>query len=114
MYRVVLAALLFCGISPAFAVATVTGAVVSVRVDRDGRGMVFFGANVSGVAGNCASASYPNALAFDSTTPGGKSILAAALAAKATGDVLDAYGTGGCAIYGNGVVEDVQYFLHVM
>jgi len=109
MYRVGLLALLFCGISPAFAVGTVIGTVVKVRVDSSGKGMVFFSANVSGVAVNCASAYYPNGLAFDSATPGGKSILAAALAAKATGDTLEAFGTGQCAIYGSGVVEDVQY-----
>lgn len=109
MYRVVLLALLFCGISPAFAVGTVIGTVVRVRVDSSGKGMILFSANVSGAAVNCASTYYPNALAFDSATPGGKSILAAALAAKATGDMLEAYGTGQCVIYGSGVVEDVQY-----
>lgn len=113
MYRMVLVALLFCGISPAFAVGTVIGPVVKVRVDSNGKGMIFFSANVSGVAVHCASTYYPNVLAFDSATPGGKSILAAALAAKATGDTVEAYGTGQCAIYGSGVAEDVQY-LQVM
>lgn len=109
MYRVVLVALLFCGISPAFAAGLVTGTVTRIRIDSGGQGMIFFSANVSGVAVNCASTYYPNALAFDSATPGGKNLLAAALAAKATGDLLEAYGTGQCTIYGTGVVEDVHY-----
>lgn len=38
MYRVVLVALLFCGISPAFAVGTVIGTVARVRIDSSGKG----------------------------------------------------------------------------
>ncbi|WP_153067323.1 hypothetical protein [Steroidobacter cummioxidans] len=108
MYRLALAALLFCGISPAFAAGSVAGTVVWVRVDSNGKGMVYFSAPVSGVPVECANASYPNALGFDSETPGGKSILAVALAAKATGSEITAYGKGVCAVYGSGVVEDLH------
>jgi len=71
--------------------------------------MVIFDRQVSGTPATCIHPAYANALAFDSTTPGGKAIMATALAAKTTGSYLSAYGTGGCAIYGGAHVEDWDY-----
>jgi hypothetical protein len=56
----------------------------------------------------CVTPAYANALAFDANTAGGKAILATALAAKATGSIIIAYGTGACSIYSS-VLEDWNY-----
>lgn len=106
MYRVVFLALLVGGISPALADGVVHGTVVRIRVDKDGKGMVFFSQPVSGALG-CVDPVYASALGFDTALPGGKSMLAAVLAAKATGDTITAFGTGTCDSYN--VTEDLSY-----
>jgi hypothetical protein len=93
----------------ALALGYVYGKVVSVRVDIDGRGMVAFDRPVGNQPASCRVGTYENALAFDANTPGGKAVLATALAAKATGDLVAAYGTGNCNIYGGSYVEDWAY-----
>lgn len=93
-----------------FAIGQITGSkVVQVRVDKDGKGMVVFEVVLGGSRPSCSS-SYPNALAFDANTAGGKSVLAMALAAKISGQLVSAYGKGACAVYGN-YVEDWDYGL---
>ncbi len=79
--------------------------VVKVRVDNDGKGMVFFDKPISG-GPDCAIPAYASALSFSGTN--GKSIMALALTAKAAGTELDSvYGTGACTTYG--VAEDWRY-----
>lgn len=82
--------------------------VLLVRVDKQGQGIVVFDQNVSGTPPPCVSSSYANAMSFDANTSGGKAILAMALSAKASGSVVEAYGTGACSVYGN-YVEDMNY-----
>ena len=107
--RIVATALLACLATHAFAFGAVQGRVVDIRVDRSGLGMVIFDQPIGGTPPGCVHAAYSNALAFDTTTPGGKAILAAALAAKAGGDMVTAYGTGECTSYGNAWAEDWAY-----
>lgn len=85
-------------VGQAFAVGSVSNAhVTQVRVDADGRGIVFFDQNLSGAVSACGQDNaFKNAMAFNPTT--GKGLLAVALAAKATGTTVDAYGSGACVI----------------
>lgn len=110
MYRLLAVALFFGCTSSAFAYGTVTATVASVRIDADGRGMVFFSQAMTGTPPSCVlAAAYNHALAFDTNTAGGKSILAMVLAAKATGDTISAIGANGCNLYGNSSAEDWSY-----
>jgi hypothetical protein len=82
----------------------VNAKVVQVRIDADGRGMVIFDQPVVGSPPGCVIPFYSNALAFGG--PGGKSVMALALLAKATNIPLAvAYGQGTCNTYGS-YVED--------
>jgi hypothetical protein len=92
----------------AFAAGTVTGHVINVRIDQTGKGIVYFDQNVTG-SPTCIMPTYENGLAFDTSTAGGKAIMARALAAKATGDLIKVSGSGTCTIYENGWVEDWMY-----
>lgn len=97
--------------SQVFAVTSVDAKIIQIRVDRDGIGMIFFDKPVSGGSPACINPYYNNALAFNSNTAGGKSQLSVALAAKAMGISVVAYGLGTCAIYGGSHVEDIDYML---
>jgi len=110
MIRFVLSVFLAIAVSSqAMAYGTVTGKVTAVRVDASGIGMVVFDQPVSGAPASCRHSAYTNALAFDTNTPGGKAILATALAAKATGDTIAAIGAGTCNVFGGNWVEDWSY-----
>lgn len=86
--------------------------VTLVRVDSTGIGMVVFDQPASGTSPTCINAvAYKNALSFDTNTAGGKSILAVAIAAKATGSVVFAYGGNKCSIYNGAHVEDMDYMM---
>ena len=74
-----------------------------VRVDSDGRGYVNFKTALISEPASCTNG-YPNALAFDTNTAGGRAILSVALAAKSSGKKIYAKGTGACTVYG--VMED--------
>lgn len=74
-----------------------------VRVDKSGKGYVNFKSPIIGEPASCTT-TYLNALAFDTKTDGGKSILSVALTAQATGKKILAKGTGDCGVYG--VMED--------
>ena len=71
-----------------------------IRIDQTGKGFVYFDQNLVG-SPTCVMSTYENALAFDTNTAGGKAIMARALAAKATGDLIKVYGTGTCSVYGS-------------
>lgn len=92
-------------VNAAFGAGVATARVVNVRIDQSGKGIVYFDQNLVGSPG-CVVATYENGLAFDTSTAGGKAIMARALAAMATGDLVKVTGTGTCAIYGNSWVED--------
>jgi len=93
------------GALPAFAGGALTAHVVSVRVDKDGRGVITFDGTITGSPPPCG---WPNAFAFSMADAGGKAILATALTAKTTGAQLQVVGAGACTIYGN-AIEDLTY-----
>ncbi len=92
----------------ALAAGSVTAHVINVRIDQSGKGIVFFDQNLAG-SPTCIQPTYENALAFDTSTAGGRAIMARALAAKASGDLIKVVGTGTCTIYGNAWAEDWLY-----
>lgn len=83
---------------------SLTGKVIAVRVDATGAGIAYFNTNLNGAAA-CSSATYANAVAFNTNTVGGRSALATLLLARQKNSTIVAYGTGACAIY-SGAVED--------
>lgn len=106
---IVIAGIATC-LHPAYSNAAgqvVEAKVVQVRVDSDGKGMVIFDRSIAGTPPTCVIPTYSNALAF-SNTSGGKTVMALALAAKASGGSITAYGLGVCRSYGN-YVEDWDY-----
>lgn len=107
-YRI-LAALALLIANHCFAIGAVQGKVIQVRVDQSGLGMVIFDQNVVGAFAACRdSTNYFNALSFNVNNAGGKAILATALAAKASGTTIQAYGDGSCSNYG-AYVENWSY-----
>lgn len=91
------------------AAGVVSGAKVTlVRVDRSGLGMVFFDRPIGNTPPDCRHPAYYSALSFDTRTPGGRAILALALATRSSGAEITVYGSGRCDIYG-GHVEDWDY-----
>lgn len=93
---------------PSFGYGSVTARVLDVRVDRQGQGMVTFDSAVTGTRPACVVSAYTNAFAFDANTPGGRAILATALAAKSSGAVISVIGLDACSTYG-AYVEDWSY-----
>lgn len=109
MKRIALALVSLLISSQSFGYGSVSNAkVVEVRMDNDGKGMVIFDQPVGGDKATCSVPAYANALAFNLSTPGGKGILAVALAAKASGTTMNVMGTKLCSIY-SGHVEDWMY-----
>ena len=106
---IILLLLCSCLITQALAYGTVNARVTDVRIDQDGKGMVFFDAAIGASPPGCVNAAYANALAFNTNTAGGRSILAVVLTAKANGNLISAIGTGSCALYGSSSVEDWSY-----
>ncbi|MBT9495574.1 MAG: hypothetical protein IV107_25160 [Paucibacter sp.] len=109
--RVLALVFILCAMSfEAFAYGFISSAkVVQVRIDQDGRGMVIFDKAVGNEPPSCIhAAAYSNALEFDTRTPGGNAIMALALTAKSSNQLLSVYGSGRCEIYG-GHVEDWSY-----
>ncbi len=102
---VVTSLLLFSGFAQA--VGNVSSTVKSVRVDRNGWGMIEFTKPINTPA-ECHSTSYKSHFSFDTNTPGGKSIYSMALAAASSGKTITAYGTGSCSEYSN-TVESMGY-----
>ena len=96
--------------STTFAAGAVTSAkVTKVRVDDNGKVMVFFDKTISGTPPSCVHANYTKAYAFDSSTAAGKSVLSLVLMAKTTKDLIDAFGMGVCGVYGGSLVETWSY-----
>jgi hypothetical protein len=91
------------------AAGNVNSKVEFVRVDKSGKGYIKFTAALAGSKPSCTTSGHSNSLAFRLSDVGGPGILSMALAAKATGAKVKAYGTGACGIYG--VMEDWNYGL---
>ncbi|MAQ27590.1 MAG: hypothetical protein CMK83_25565 [Pseudomonadales bacterium] len=90
----------------AYSIGEVSNAqVTKVRVDLDGRAMVFFDRPMGGTPPGCVNPAYVDALAFDASTSGGKAILGMVLTAKSTGSPISAFGMGFCSIYGGSTIE---------
>lgn len=84
--------------------------ITTIRVDSDGKGIITFDKLLETPIG-CIHPAFVASLSFDATTPGGKAILAAAIAAKNAGSpIQSAFGTGSCTNYGGSWVEDLSYF----
>ncbi|WP_143145170.1 hypothetical protein [Arcobacter sp. LA11] len=96
--------------SEVYAIGSIPNAKVkSIRVDKDGRGMIFFNQPVAGTPPSCVHDAYKSALGIDTNTEAGKAILSLALTAKSGGFLLSVYGTGTCEIYGGRIVETWNY-----
>lgn len=92
---------LLCLSQSVFAAGAVNNAfVTSVRVNDNGRVVVYFDKNISGTPPSCVSSSMSNALAIDASTDGGKAVLSVVLTAKATGTAMHAFGLGTCPFFG--------------
>lgn len=109
MKKIILVCLMFAS-SAAFAGRSVDAKIISVRVDSSGVGMVRFATKPTGTPPDCMYETYADYFSFNTSTNGGKALLSAALAAKATGSVVSAYGSGTCVNY-NGVAEDLAYLV---
>jgi hypothetical protein len=96
------------GLAPSIFAAGAAGGVqvISVRVDSDGRGIIAFSSALGGTPPGCVIGAYTSSLAIDTNTAGGKSALATAVVAKASGYLVWVYGLGACSVYGN-YVEDM-------
>ena len=79
-----------------------------VRVDTTGLAYVNFKSALINTPASCTEKpGFTHALAFDTNTAGGKSILSVVLTAQASGKLIYALGTGLCDNYG--VIEDWSY-----
>lgn len=79
-----------------------------VRVDHTGLAYVnFMSALINSPASCTETPGFTKALAFDTNTAGGKSILSVVLMAKASGKTIYAVGTGSCESYG--IIENWSY-----
>ncbi|MEP0176630.1 MAG: hypothetical protein ABJH28_09240 [Paraglaciecola sp.] len=107
MKKIVIAILLFLSFNIFAAGVANTFTVGFVRVDKSGKGYVQFTEALTGTRPACSKSNYSSALAFDTTSEGGKSILSVAFMAKATGSTLYVVGTNTCDVYG--VMEDWSY-----
>jgi len=98
--------LLICGIATSAAAGTATDAVVAIRVDSTGKGLVQFASPVVSLAACCTgTACSTTSLAFDTNTAGGKAILTLVTSAKLSNKKVQATGSGACSIY-PGAAED--------
>ncbi len=101
--RWTLASLLICLVAPTNVSANGIAEnleVDFVRVDSSGYGYVNFVSALTSTPATCING-YPNALAFDTNTAGGKAIYTIALVAKTTNKRIRAVGTNNCTIYGS-------------
>jgi len=88
-----------------------TGLVNVLRVDADGRGIIYF--DVSSTPGaSCRVAGMTAALAFNAQTPGGDAMMRTVMAAQLAGRKLRFVGKDACTLYKDpanptvGIVED--------
>ena len=82
------------------------GKISHVRVDADGRGLLYFGPILSGA--DCRESGLRNVLAFTLSTQAGRALYQLALTQFLAGIPIHVFGTGDCSIYGAKVAEDLQ------
>lgn len=75
-----------------------TSLIDQVRVDKDGRGLIYFPTSVT-TGASCRDPGLRNVIAFDTKTEGGRAILQLALAAHLAAKQVHVVGTGLCSIY---------------
>ena len=80
--------------------------ITKIRVEVDGRAVIYFNSTISGYA--CAGWAN-DSMAIPLNTDGGKSALSQLMAAKLAGRTVDVVGLGTCTLYG-GNVEGLEYF----
>lgn len=102
--------ILACFSVQAMAVGSVDNALILyVRVDSDGRGIIFLDRPIGGTPAGCVIPFYGSAIAF-AADAGGKALLAAALSAKAQDRPVSITGKGTCTAYGS-YVEDTDILI---
>jgi len=85
----------------ALAASDVTARVGTVRVDGNGKGVIYLvGANPT------SSCAVSQGFGFDANTKGGESIVKSAISAKLSGATVRITGTGACGIYST--AEDIN------
>jgi hypothetical protein len=89
----------------AFASGVTSAKVTSFFTTQDDVFFIYFDQNIANGA-SCGSGT-PNRLAIKISSPGGKTMIAAVLAAATTGKSVSASGTGNCNDWGD--TESVQY-----
>lgn len=103
-----LALMCVLGHPSADAAGNVQSSIATVRVDSDGKGIVKFSQVIGGTPPGCVAQGFNAMMSFNANTTGGRAILAAALAAKATSSTVLAVGVGTCMLYAN-TIEDLGY-----
>ncbi|MBU2713021.1 hypothetical protein [Zooshikella harenae] len=105
MKKYIVALLTMLTVSNAYSIGHVSKAkVTQIRVDGNGRVMVYFNKPIEGTPATCVHNAYKNALGVDAGTEGGKAVLT-----KASGSLVTAYGLGVCGIYGGNTIETWNY-----
>lgn len=103
---IVIALSMFLFSSQVVALGSVKEAKIThIRVDNNGRAMIYFDKRLEGSPASCTHSAYRNVLAIDASTEGGKAVLSMALAAKTSQNLVTAYGYGFCGVYGGSVAE---------
>jgi hypothetical protein len=82
--------------------------IVTVIVDFNGLGIVTFSQPIVGSPPSCVIPAYAAAMAFDTNTQGGRTMLAVLMSAKASGSTVDVGGRGACTVY-PGQLEDLYF-----
>jgi hypothetical protein len=82
--------------------------IVTVIVDFNGLGIVTFSQPIVGSPPSCVIPAYASAMAFDTNTQGGRTLLAVLLSAKGSGSTVDVGGRGACNVY-PGQLEDLYF-----
>ena len=89
----------------------ISSTIEMIRIDKDGFATVYFASALWSEYGNCRTPGLENALAFDSKTLAGQSLLDVMLNAKSKNYNLAGEGTGLCMMINGNSVETVNYLL---
>lgn len=82
--------------------------IVTIIVDFNGLGIVTFSQPIVGSPPSCVIPAYASAMAFDTNTQGGRTLLAVLMSAKSSGSTVDVGGRGTCTVY-PGQLEDMYW-----
>jgi len=89
----------------------ISSTIEMIRIDKDGFATVYFASSLWAEYGSCRTSGLENALAFDSKTLAGQSLLDVMLNAKSKNYSLSGEGTGLCMMINGNSVETVNYLL---